>query len=505
MQLAPPLLSVRNVTKRFAGVEALANVSVDFRAGEIHCLLGENGAGKSTLMNVLDGVIRPDAGEILVDGERVDFASPVAARAAGIGMVHQHFTLIEAMSVAENLALSVTAAGEWRLDRAAIAARAQAFAARIGLAIADPEQPVHGLSVGARQRIEILKALMAAGKVLILDEPTAVLTPREVDQLFEMLRELRAEQRLVIFITHKLREVKEIADRVTIMRRGRVLATYEAATVSETALAEEMIGEVLEISGERRPVQADAAVAVEIRDLSALGDEGVPALDEVGFSLHAGEILGIAGVDGNGQRELFEVLVGLRASTGYLRIAEREIERLTPQKARAAGVASIPPDRHREGLALTLSVAESFLLNATLLERFTRRGFLDHAAARDLAADSAARFDIRFADLDQSTSNLSGGNQQRIIVARELSQQPRVLIAVNPTRGLDVQAMHTVANALRSAAAAGCAVLLISTDLDELLDLSDRISVLFRGRLSPPLDPPFSTATLGQLMAGTQS
>lgn len=505
------MLSVHHLHKRFGSVHALNDVSIQFAAGEIHCILGENGAGKSTLMNVLDGVHLPDSGEIRVEGKPVRLTSPRAARAAGIGMVHQHFTLVDAMTVTENLALSVPAGtasrGGWRLDRAAITESAITFAKQVGMALPPAHQLVKELSVGARQRLEILKALMGADRVLILDEPTAVLTPAEVEQLFVLLRQLRAQRRLVIFITHKLREVKDVGDRVTVMRQGRIVSTHRVTTLSEAVLAREMIGEVAQ--PERPPQLASDEVVLRLRDVSLLGSDGVPALRHVHLEVRAGEILGVAGVDGNGQRELYEVLLGLRGvSSGEVMLASLADSTgnttLTPGNARAAGISCIPPDRHREGLALSLSVAENFLLNSAELQRFTQRGILNVAAARAAAAERAKHFAIRFADLDQPVGGLSGGNQQRVIVARELARAPRLLVAVNPTRGLDVQATRAVATAIRTVVAQGCAVVLISTDLDELLDLSHRLAVLFRGRLSTPLSPPFDTTHIGELMAGAE-
>jgi len=497
------LLCVRGVGKRFGAVDALAGVDLDFRAGEIHAVLGENGAGKSTLMHVLAGVLRPDTGTVLVDGQPVRFGSPRAARAAGIGMVHQHFTLIDALTVAENLALGVPQPSAWRFDPRAAAAAAQTLANAIGLDLSPPDERVDRLPVGARQRLEILKALAAAGRVLILDEPTAVLTPQEVRHLFTLLRQLRAQQRAVIFITHKLREVTEVADRVTIMRRGRVVVTAAIGDLSEGAMAEHMVGELPAPHAHPAPPPASGSVALEAATLHTHDARGVAALTDVSFTVREGEVFGIAGVDGNGQRELFEVLVGLRRpARGTLSVGGEPLRTFTPQAAHAAGIAHIPPDRHREGLALSMSVEENLLLSRVVLDRFARRGLLQHAAARRFAADIVQRYAIRCAGLDAPVRSLSGGNQQRVIVARELAQQPRVLVTVNPTRGLDVHAGRAVADAILEVARHGCAIVLISTDLDEVLDLSDRVSVLARGRLSAPLVPPVDPERLGLLMAG---
>jgi ABC-type uncharacterized transport system ATPase subunit len=503
---AAPLLAVRDVGKHFGAVQALAGVSLDFRAGEVHALLGENGAGKSTLMHLLAGLLRPDTGTLLLDGRPVRFASARASRRAGIGMVHQHFTLVDALSVAENLALCLPERNSWRFDAVATAAAAQAVAERVGLQLSAPATAVGALPVGARQRLEILKALAGGGRVLILDEPTAVLTPQEVRPLFAMLRRLREQGRSIIFITHKLHEVKVVADRVSVMRRGRVVGTYDVSTVSESAMAELMMGTVVaRPSRVRRPPGA-GAVALQLGAVSVRGTRGVPALQGVSFEVRAGEILGVAGVDGNGQRELFEVLVGLtQPVTGTLSIGGRVLSEFNPQAVLAAGIAHIPPDRQREGLVLPMTVHENFLLSRTLLDRFSRRGLLQRGATRRFAAELAAQYALRFANLDAPVRSLSGGNQQRVVVARTLAERPQVLITVNPTRGLDLAAAAAVTEALQAAAQRGCAVVVISTDLDEVLELSDAIRVLSRGRLSAPLTPPVDPEHLGLLMGGAVS
>lgn len=498
---AAPLLAVRGVHKRFGSTQALADVSLALGAGEIHAVLGENGAGKSTLMHILAGIHRPDSGGILVGGSSADFASPRAARQAGIGMVHQHFTLVEALTVAENLALSLPGQTGWRYAAGAAAAEARALAARVGLDLSPPELPVAELPVGARQRVEILKALAHAPRVLILDEPTAVLTPQEVRNLFVMLRHLRAQGRLIVFITHKLREVQEIADRVTIMRRGRVVGTFDAATLTETEMAERMIGDVMPMrSRPTPPIGGD--VVLQVSALGARDERGRAALTEVSFTVRSGEILGIAGVDGNGQRELFEVLTGLRPpSHGSVSVHGTLLRPLTPRAALAAGIGHIPPDRQHDGLVLAMTVQENFLLSRNILGRCSRSGVVDAATARRFSAQVARQYGLR-ADLDAPVRSLSGGNQQRVVVARALAQEPVVLVAANPSRGLDVAATRAVAEALLDGARGGCAVVLISTDLDEILDLSHRVAVLSRGRLSQALERPVDSERLGLLMAG---
>jgi len=496
-----PLLAVRGISKRFGNTQALDDVSLEFRGGEIHAVLGENGAGKSTLMHILAGIYRPDAGTVLLEGWPAVFNSPREARRAGIGMVHQHFTLVETLTVAENLTLSLPQQSGWRYAAAAAGAEARALAERVGLDLSPPELTVAELPVGARQRIEILKALAHAARVLILDEPTAVLTPQEVRKLFVMLRELRAQGRLIIFITHKLREVREIADRVTIMRRGRVVGTFTPALLSESEMAERMIGDVVPV----RPYRTERAkgdVVLNVTQLSAHDDRDLPALLDASFAVRAGEVFGIAGVDGNGQRELFEVLAGLRPpSGGTVSVRGSPVTDFTPRALLAAGIGHIPPDRQHDGLVLPMTVQENFLLSRILLDRCSRRGLLNARAGRRFSAEVARSYDVR-ADLDAPARSLSGGNQQRVVVARALAQEPAVLVAANPSRGLDVAAARAVAEAVHDSARRGCAVVLISTDLDEVLDLSDRVAVLSRGRLSPALEPPIDAERLGLLMAG---
>ncbi len=502
--MSVPLLCVRGIEKRFGTVRALAGVDLDFHASSIHVVLGENGAGKSTLMRVLAGVERPDAGTIVLDGQPLTLGSPRAARNAGIGMVHQHFTLVEALTVAENLALSLPHLSRWRFDAGAVATAAAQLAQRIGLDLGPPATVVSQLPLGARQRLEILKALGGAGRVLILDEPTAVLTPQEVRQLFAMLRHLRDRGCLVVFITHKLREVQEVASQVTIMRRGRVVSTHAAAEISESEMAERMLGDVLPRRQRRSTAAAVAPVVLRVEQLCARDPGDVTALVDVSFEVRAGEVLGVAGVDGNGQRELFEVLVGARRpSSGTVCVGGKPVSAFTPGAALAAGIGHIPPDRHRDGLVLPMTVQENFLLSRIILDRLSRRGLLRPSAARRFASQLARRYAVQFASLDAPVRSLSGGNQQRVVVARELAHGPKVLIAVNPTRGLDLNASAAVADAVVDVGRRGGAVVLISTDLDEVLDLSDRVRVLSRGRLSPALEPPVDLVRLGLLMAGT--
>ena len=494
-----PVLALRGIAKRFGSVAALAGVDLDLRRGEVHAVLGENGAGKSTLMKVIYGLVAPDAGTLALDGRPLRLASPLAARHAGIGMVHQEFALVDALTVAENLALSLSPAGEWRWRRERVVAAATRLAAGVGLDLGDLDAPLGTLPVGQRQRIEIVKALAGETRVLILDEPTAVLTPSEASGLFEVLARLRAGGTAVLFITHRLGEVMAIADRVTVMRQGRVVTCTERAAVDEAELARLMVG-VLTPAADGGPAP-EATAPVQLR-LAGLCAAGRPALDAIDLTVRAGEIVGIAGVDGNGQEELFEVLTGLRLPTrGGVAIGGAPLPAGDPAAAIAAGVGCIPPDRLRQGVVADLSIADNAVLNVRLL----RAGgpFLHPAAQRRAAQAMVDAYAIKVGDLAAPVRGLSGGNMQKLIVARALATAPRLLVAANPTRGLDVAAAQAVYAALNDALERGAAVLLISTDLDEIVARAHRIAVLYRGRLSAPLERPFPIDRLGRLMAGS--
>lgn len=501
----PPVLAVRSVTKRFGRLAALSDVSIDFAPGEVHAVLGENGAGKSTLMNLLSGSLVPDQGDVLLDGSPVRFESLRDARRAGIGMVHQHFTLIDALTVGENLALSFQD-DRWRYLPSHVKAAAEKFAEEVGLSLADVDARAGDLPVGARQRLEILKALAGAGRVLILDEPTAVLTPRETDQLFVILRRLKSEGRAILFITHKLPEALSVADHITILRRGEVAGSFAAHEVDEPELARRMVGTLPPLRRTGSSVESSGPAILELCDVVRREPDGRPSLDGLSLRLVRGEILGIAGVDGNGQSELFEVLSGLRApSQGTLKLDGRELPKPTPRALLEAGVGRIPPDRQRDGLVLGMSVLENCALNHVILSRHASHGLLDYDGLRELADGIVREYVVKLASIDAPVRSLSGGNQQRVIIGRELSQQPRLLVAVNPTRGLDMAATRSVGEALQRTAARGCSIVLISTDLDEVLTLSHTIRVLFRGRLSVPLQPPVDVEQLGLLMAGVDA
>jgi len=494
---------MEGITKSFPGV--VANDSVDFEvaAGEVHALLGENGSGKTTLMNVLYGMIRPDRGRISLRGEEVRLASPRDAIERGVGMVHQHFMLVGVLTVAQNVALALSAA-ERRpgpfVDLRAAQARIEAMSARYRMPV-DPRAPVWQLPVGTQQRVEILKALLRGADLLILDEPTAVLTPTETVELFRTLRVLAGEGRSVVFITHKLGEVMETADRVTVLRAGRVVGTVDTASTTPTALARMMVGRDLAPPADHRP-RATGDTVVTVQDLRARDDRNLPALRGVTFEVAAGEILGVAGVDGNGQRELAETIAGLRdVDGGTVRFAEAR----THRGPRARAIGHIPEDRQRTGLIAEFTLTENLILKTHDRPPVARWWGLDLGAARQATERAMAEFDIRAPGPDTLAATLSGGNQQKLILARELGLDSRFVLAVQPTRGLDVGANDYVHRRLVDARDRGAAVLLISTDLEEILTMSDRVLVLYEGQVMGVL--PRAAAdreVVGLMMAGTR-
>lgn len=509
----PPTLSVRELSKAFSGTLAVDRVSVDFSAGEIHAVLGENGAGKSTLMHLLSGLHWPDAGEILLNGKNVSFSSPRAALAAGIAMVHQHFMLIPSLSVAENVLLALPGNPWQRIRRQLLIQDIRALATHYGLAIDAFDTPVASLSVGAQQRVEILKVLAASARILILDEPTAVLTPTEVENLFAILRRLKKEGYCILLITHKIPEVLALADRLSVLRRGRLVTTRSVDNCTASELAALMIGSPLTAASPSTEVvlstMGEAPTSVPsliLENVSTRTTPGRVALRDISLRLNSQEIVGIAGVDGNGQAELAEVLLGLRPlNHGEIRIQGRSVHPTTPAQLRAAGVALIPHDRRHEGLALSLSIEENLLLNTHLLSTFTPGRQLSPQHVRHFAEQQIARFGIRVASPAQPVSTLSGGNQQRVVIARELAQNPKILVAANPSRGLDIGATAYVHHTLREHCQRGAGVILISTDLDEIIILSDKIYVLYQGRLLGPVPSTTERATIGQMMTGTRT
>ena len=503
-----PAVALRGITKRFPAV--VANDHVDFEAamGEVHALLGENGAGKTTLSNILTGLYRPDEGEILLFGQRAEFQSPRDALDAGIAMVHQHFRLVSPFTAAENVVL-----GDHRdigrsflLRPRVIEQRVRELAGRYGLAV-DPRARIWQLSVGEQQRVEILKALYQDARILILDEPTAVLTPQEAEALFDTIRAMAADGRTVIFISHKLNEVKAVADRVTVLRRGRSLATVSAAEATPRSLAALMVGREVEVGrrDEARGVTGDAVL--EIDGLWADGDRGEAAVRNASLTVRAGEILGVAGVAGNGQRELAEAIAGMRPATaGFVRVRGRGLRNGDPRAAIAAGVAYVPEDRLGTGVAPGLSLASNVVLKAYREPHVSRGPLLRFRRIRELASGVIDRYDVRTSGPHVPAWQLSGGNLQKVVLAREFSGDPVVLVAAAPTRGLDVSGIETVHAYLREAASRGLGVLLISEDLDEILALADRIAVMYEGSVVGERDAGLATVEeLGLLMAGGES
>jgi simple sugar transport system ATP-binding protein len=499
---AAPLVEMQGITKRFGDV--LANDHVDFAAewGEVHALLGENGAGKTTLMSVLSGLYRADAGEVRLRGAPVQIRSPRDAITQGLGMVHQHFMLVKPFTVAENMVFGLKSRREPWLDLDAVAERVAELSHQYGLAV-DPRARVQDLSVGAQQRVEIVKALYRGADILILDEPTSVLTPQEADDLFKVLRELVGQGHTVIFITHKLDEVMAVADRITVLRDGRRITTVAAAETSKAELARMMIGRDVLFRLEK-PVGSPGPVALEVKDLWAHAPDGRPVLRGLSFSLRAGEILGVAGVDGNGQSELAQVLVGtLRVSAGHVRLDGGDITHATPKDRLRRGVGYIPEDRNTLGLIGSFSVCENTVLNTHFAPPYARGLFLDRRAMIADAERLIQEFDVKTAGGHERAARLSGGNLQKLVLAREVHRDPRVLIAAQPTRGLDVGATEYVRRRLLEQRERGRAILLISADLEEVLTLSDRVVVLFEGEITGLLSADeVEIEKLGLMMAG---
>jgi simple sugar transport system ATP-binding protein len=497
-----PVLELRGITKRFPGV--LANDHVDFglRPGEVHALLGENGAGKSTLMNILYGLYKPDEGEVLLRGERVEIDSPHDAIAHGIGMVHQHFMLIPVMTVAENIVLAAEPKKSgFLLDTAAAERRVRELAEQFKFHI-DPHAKVQDITVGQQQRVEILKALYRGAEILILDEPTAVLTPQEATELFDILKALVADGMSVIFISHKLNEVLEIADRITVLRRGKKIDTIPREGATEELLARLMVGREVLLRVDKPPARPGAD-ALTVEDLHVVDDRGLEAVRGISFAVRTGEIVALAGVDGNGQTELIDAITGLRRpASGRVLVGTEDLTGKTAHEFLDHGVGHIPEDRHRRGLVLEFSLAENLVLHDYAKEPFASRGFLHPARIVDYARRLLKEFDVRGGTPETRASALSGGNQQKVVIAREVSRDPKVLIAAQPTRGLDVGAIEFVHRRLVEERDEGRAVLLVSLELEEVLSLADRILVVYEGRIAGEFPPTATEEELGIAMTG---
>lgn len=497
----PALLEMHGVTKRFPGVLANDQVSLTVRPGEVHALLGENGAGKTTLMNILYGLYQPDEGEIRLNGERVNLGSPKDAMRHGIGLVAQHFYLARRHTVAENISLGLPNT-PFLFPVRKLSARILELGRKYGLTV-DPGAQVWHLSPGEQQRVELLKALIQDAKLLILDEPTSVLTPQEAESLFEVLRRMKAEGEAVVFISHKLDEVMKIADRITVLRKGAVVSTLNVAEATPSGLAQLMMGrEVAPLRAKGRRSSERAVLTLD--GVTVKGDRGIEALKDVSLKVYNGEIVGVAGVAGNGQGELIETLTGLRqAVRGRVSLDGRDVTRLGAKELLEAGVAHIPGDRNHVGIVPSLSVAENFVLRQYRYPPFSKGPLLNWRAVETFANLSIAEYDIVTPSRDTPARLLSGGNVQKIILARELSSEPKLVVAAHPTYGLDVSAAVLTHNLLLKQREHGAGVLLVSEDLDELLKLADRIVVLFAGRVMGTLDAATADReSLGLMMAG---
>ncbi len=497
-----PVLELREITKQFPGVLANDAVDFDLRRGEVHALLGENGAGKSTLMNILYGLYHPDAGEIVVHGKPLRIHSPHEAIAAGIGMVHQHFMLIPVMTVAENIVLAEEPrTGGILLDYSSAEGQVRELSNQFGLAV-DPHAKIESITVGQQQRVEILKALYRGAEILILDEPTAVLTPQEAEELFKVIASLTSQGKSIIFISHKLHEVREIADRVTVLRRGKKVATVPAAGATEEDLARMMVGREVLLRVDKKSAHP-GEVLLEVEDLHVIDDRGLEAVKGVSLTVRAGEIVGLAGVDANGQSELIDAITGLRkVHSGRITCAGEDLTHADARASLDAGVGHIPEDRQRRGLVLDFTLAENLALHDYDKEPDSKYGFLFPGRLLARARTVLRQFDVRGGGPLTRAGALSGGNQQKVVLAREIDRDPKVLIAAQPTRGLDVGAIEFVHRRLVEERDEGRAILLISLELEEVLSLSDRILVIYEGLIVGEFSPDVSEQELGMAMTG---
>ncbi|OZB96312.1 ABC transporter ATP-binding protein [Paenibacillus sp. XY044] len=500
-----PVVELKQITKRFPGIVANDSISLKLHKGEIHALLGENGAGKSTLMNIVFGLYQPDEGGIEVNGKPVIIDSPNKAIELGIGMVHQHFKLVQPFTVTENIVLGMEPkiAGV-HLNYKASVAKIKALSDQYGLRV-NPNAKIHDISVGMQQRVEILKTLYRGADILIFDEPTAVLTPQEIGELMGIMKRLVAEGKSIILITHKLKEIMQISDTVTIIRRGKVIDTLKTSLTNPNELAEKMVGRSVSFKVDKQPAVPKQTV-LQVKNLVSKNKEGISVLNGLDLQVRAGEILGIAGVDGNGQSELIEALTGLsKVDSGLIEINGKDITNKPPRFISESGLSHIPEDRHKHGLVLDFSMSENMVLETYYKAPYNKGGFLNKSAIDDQAKRLIEQFDVRTPSIETKARALSGGNQQKAIIAREIDKDPDLLIAAQPTRGLDVGAIEFVQKQLVAQRDKGKAVLLISFELDEIINVSDRIAVIYEGQIVGEVRPEDTNdQELGLMMAGSK-
>ncbi|RNB76277.1 ABC transporter ATP-binding protein [Brevibacillus invocatus] len=502
MNSVKTVVEMRGITKRFPGIIANDNINLSVKKGEIHALLGENGAGKSTLMNVLFGLYQPEEGEILINENTVKITSPNVANELGIGMVHQHFMLVEKFTVTENIVLGNEPKNGLQIDIKQAVKAVEQLSKQYGLQV-DPNAKIEQISVGMQQRVEILKTLYRGADILIFDEPTAVLTPQEINELIEIMHNLVKEGKTIILITHKLKEIMAVCDAVTIIRRGKVIDSLMVKDTNPDELAAKMVGREVNFRVDKTEAQPKGPI-LSVENVVAMGNRGVNALNGISLEVRAGEILGIAGVDGNGQSELIEVLTGLRKITsGRVLLNGKEITNHTPRDISESGLSHIPEDRHKRGLILDFTMSENMVLETYFHPTFNKNGFLDYGAIDKHAARLIEEFDVRTPSIHTPARALSGGNQQKAIIAREVDKNPDLLIAAQPTRGLDVGAIEFIHRRLVDQRDKGKAVLMLSLELDEIINVADRIAVIYEGKIVGIVDAKSTNEQeLGLMMSG---
>lgn len=497
------VIEMRGITKQFGSFKANDNINLTVKKGEVHALLGENGAGKSTLMNILSGLLEPTSGEIYVNGEKVHITSPSASSRLGIGMVHQHFMLVDKFTITENIILGTEKTKLGFLERRAAQQEIKELSDRYGLFV-DPSAKVDSVSVGMQQRAEILKTLYRGNDILILDEPTAVLTPQEITELMDILKSLTNEGKSIIIITHKIEEIKAVADRCTVIRRGKSIDTVDVKSTSQQELADLMVGRSVSFKVDKTPAQPKEPI-LTVKNLVVKENRGLEAVKDLSLEVRAGEILGIAGIDGNGQSELIQAITGLtKVESGTITLEGKEIQNLPPRTITETGLGHIPEDRHKYGLILPMTIYENMALQTYYKEPFSKNSFLNKEAMQESARKLIEKYDVRTQSENSTAESLSGGNQQKAIIAREISREPKFLIAAQPTRGLDVGAIEYIHSNLVEQRDNGKAVLLMSFELDEVMNVSDRIAVMYEGKIVGTVDPKDVTEQeLGLLMAGS--